>query len=254
VIRAGLCSVTLRALTVDQVVELTAAAGLDGIEWGADVHVAPGDLRAAGGARSATEAAGLRVASYGSYHRAGEDDPAGFAAVLDSARALGAPRIRIWAGAMPSAAMAPAQRVAVAIAARDAAERAAADGIEVAFEFHGGTLTDEAGSALELLEAVDRVGVRSYWQPPQDLPDHEALAGLRRLLGVVSAVHVFSWWPGSERRRLAEREELWRNAFALLATRAAPVDALLEFVPDDDPALVGEEARTLTRWLSGVQA
>jgi 3-dehydroshikimate dehydratase len=251
VIRTGLCSVTLRALAIDDVVAIAAAAGLEGIEWGADVHVAPGDLGAAEAARAATETAGLRVASYGSYYRAGHDDPADFAPILDSARALGAPRIRVWAGITASADATPVQRTAVVSGAREAADRAAAARIEVAFEFHGGTLNDEVNSALGLLKAVDHASaggrcVTTYWQPPEDLPDHEALAGLQRLLGRVSAVHVFSWWPGQARRRIAAREDLWRGAFQRLCASQAPVDALLEFVPDDDPALVAAEAQTLS--------
>jgi 3-dehydroshikimate dehydratase len=257
VISTGLCSVTLRSLAIREVVEVTAAAGLECIEWGADVHVPPGDMAAAGAARAATAAAGLRVASYGSYYRAGSDDRADFAAVLDSARALRAPRIRIWAGDVSSADATPAQRAAVALAARDAVDQAAPEGMHVAFEFHGGTLSDEAHSALGLLKAVEhaRPGagrVQSYWQPPEDVPDHEALAGLQRLRGHVSALHVFSWWPAGTRLRLAERAGLWGSAFAWLAASDAPVDALLEFVPDDDPALVAEEAGTLTRLLEEV--
>ncbi len=65
------------------------------------------------------------------------------------------------------------------------------------------------------------------------------------LLAHVSAVHVFSWWPGSTRLRLAERASLWRSAFELFTAG----DALLEFVPGDDPALVADEARALTALL-----
>jgi 3-dehydroshikimate dehydratase len=254
-IRTGLCSVTLRALAADEVVRIAAAAGLEGIEWGADVHVPPGDLATAESVRAATMAAGLRIASYGSYHRAGSGDEADFGAVLASARALGAPRIRIWAGATASADATPAARGAVAAGARDAVQLAAAAGVQVAFEFHRGTLTDGVDSALALLEAVDGAGragpgvAATYWQPPEGMPDAEALAGLRRLLGRVVAVHVFAWWPRNERRRLAERAGLWRAAFELLAREPEPVDALLEFVPDDDPDLVAAEARTLSEIL-----
>jgi 3-dehydroshikimate dehydratase len=231
VIRTGLCSVTLRTLPIDGVVEVTAAAGLECIEWGGDVHVPAGDLDAARTARDATMAAGLRVASYGSYYRC----DGAFAPVLETARALGAPRIRIWAGEAPSSAASPAEREAVAAAARDAA----AGGIEVAFELHGGTLTDNIDSALALIAAS---GVPCYWQPPQDMADEEALAGLRRLPDV-PAVHVFSWWPGSTRLRLHERAHLWRAVFAYFTDG----DALLEFVPGDDPDLVALEADELRR-------
>jgi hypothetical protein len=223
----GLCSVTLRALSIEDVVAVAAGAGLACIEWGGDVHVPPGDLEAARRARTATLDAGLRVASYGSYWRCSGD----FAPVLASARELGAPRVRIWAGTSESS------LPEVAAAAREAARS-----IDVAFEFHGGTLTEDIDSALELIALS---GVPSYWQPPQDMPDAAAIATLERLPHV-PAVHVFSWWPGDTRLRLREREDLWRAVFAVF-TRG---DALLEFVPGDDPALVAEEAEACRALLS----
>jgi hypothetical protein len=228
--------VTLRALSIEGVVGAAAAAGLEAVEWGADVHVPPGDRAAAERAREASARAGLAVASYGSYFRAG-DPLDGFAAVLESARALGAPRIRIWAGRVGSAAATAAERAAVTEGVRAAAELAG--DVEVAVEFHGGTLTDEPASAVALLQAAGPA--RTYWQPPQGAPDAVALAGLRAVLPWLSAVHVFAWWPRVERHPLAERAALWREALAL----AGDVDALLEFVPDDDPAVLPREAATL---------
>ena len=244
---------------------VAAGAGLECIEWGGDVHVPPGDLEAARRARSATLDAGLRVASYGSYWRCS----GAFAPVLATARELGAPRVRVWAGEIGSADASPARRHEIASAARDAAASPAAAPpspaappaagasrtpartpaaasprapIALAFELHGGTLTDDFDSALALVEAS---GVPCYWQPPQDMLDAEALAGLRRLPGV-PAVHVFSWWPGSTRLRLREREALWRRVFEVFTAG----DALLEFVPGDDPALVAEEAEACRALLS----
>jgi hypothetical protein len=232
-ISLGLCSVTLRACSIEEVVAIAADAGLECIEWGADVHVAPGDLDAARRAREATVRAGLRVASYGSYWRcAGPFEP-----VLASARELGAPRVRIWAGDTGSREATPAQREAIVAAARAAARQ-----IPLGFEFHGGTLTDDLDSTLDLIVAT---GVPAYWQPPQDMPDAEALDALRRLPDV-PAVHVFSWWPGSTRLRLRERADLWRAVFRTFTAG----DALLEFVPGDDPALVAEEAEACRALLS----
>jgi 3-dehydroshikimate dehydratase len=237
--RPGLCSVTLRRLGVDDIVEVAAGAGLAAIEWGADVHVPPGDDAAADAARSAGERAGVAVASYGSYFRAGDDPVEAFAPVLRSAARLGAPRVRVWAGSTASADARPERRTAVADALRAATDLAAPAGIELALEFHGGTLTDDPVSALALLNAVP--SLRTYWQPPEGVPDEEALSGLRRLLPRVAALHVFSWWPRAQRRPLEARAGLWRQALAL----AGDVDALLEFVPGDDPAIVAREANTL---------
>jgi 3-dehydroshikimate dehydratase len=235
--RPGLCSVTLRGHSVEAVVDAAAGAGLAAIEWGADVHVPPGDAAAADAARAAGERAGVAVASYGSYFRAGDDPVSAFGPVLETARRLGAPRVRVWAGSTPSAEADRRRRAEVAAALRAAAELAAP--IEVALEFHGGTLADDAGSTLELLDVVP--SLRTYWQPPQGLADEDALAGLRQVLPRVVALHVFSWWPRDERRPLAARADLWRQALAL----AGDVDALLEFVPGDAPAAVARDAETL---------
>lgn len=247
-IRPGLCSVTFRELDVATVVDHAAAAGLQCIEWAGDVHVPPGDAQAAERARALTEQAGLAVASFGSYLRfVGSDEEVrlGGEAVLASARALGAPRIRVWASRTGSADASAEERTLVARRIREFADRAAAHGLEVGLEFHGRTLTDEIGSTLRLLDEVGRENVLSYWQPHQDMPAPEALETLQQVLPRTSTIHVFSWWPGHERLALSERSELWEQVFALLAAEGSDRDALLEFVPRDDPALLRREADTL---------
>jgi sugar phosphate isomerase/epimerase len=242
-IRPGLCSVTLRGAEPPEVVTVAADAGLAAIEWGADTHVRAGDVGRATEVREATARAGLSVASYGSYFLRRAADEPDFASVLASARALGAPRIRVWAGWSGSAAATEADRAAVVAQTRAAAD--AADGVELAFEFHGGTLTDTAAGTASLLAEVDRPGVRTYWQPPVGADDETALAGLDLVIEQVTAVHVFSWWPERQRLPLAAREALWRAVFTRLRAQGRPFDALLEFVPGDDPAAVAREAATL---------
>lgn len=247
-IRPGLCSVTFRGLDVEAVVGHAAAAGLECIEWAGDAHVPPGDEAAARQARELTEQAGLAIASYGSYLRfAGPDEEvrAEGEAVLVAARALSAPRIRVWAGRSGSTEVTAADRARIVDRIREFADRAAALDIDVGLEFHGRTLTDEVGSTLRLLEEIDRPTVRSYWQPHQDMPAAEALATLRQVLPRASSIHVFSWWPANRRHPLAERGELWREAFRILTEQGGDRDALLEFVPEDDPDLLRREADTL---------
>lgn len=177
----GLCSITYRQLDADGVLDLAARAGLAAVEWGADVHVPAGDLATARSVAARTAGAGLTVASYGSYFRAGVHD--GFADVLATAVALGAPRIRVWAGDRGSAG---ADRVPVVTALADAVRRAADAGVEVGTESHGGTLTDTTASTLLLLEEVDDLvgapALTTYWQPTVDAPDDDALTELAVLL------------------------------------------------------------------------
>lgn len=247
-IRPGLCSVTFRELSVPQVVALAAAAGLACIEWAGDVHVPPGDLAAARRAREATEEAGLAVASYGTYlDMEGADGALKDATqqVLASARELGAPRIRVWAGRTGSAEAGAQQRTAVVERLQHVCDAAAAEDIEVGLEFHGKTLTDEIGSTLRLLDEVGRANLRSYWQPHQGMDRAAAVDTLHQVLPLASTIHVFSWWPMAKRLPLAERSTLWQEVFTVLAAEGSDRDALLEFVPGDDPAVLAREAQTL---------
>ncbi|MGH3712724.1 MAG: sugar phosphate isomerase/epimerase family protein [Micromonosporaceae bacterium] len=238
---------TYRSLPWDEVLRRAADAGLRTIEWGADVHAPSGDASRLAEVRDATAGYGLRVAAYGSYFRAGPHGAEEFAPVLAGAVALGAPRIRIWAGTLGSALADPDAVAAVVRRSREAAERAADQGVELGFEFHRNTLTDTVDSTLRLLDAVDQPNVSTYWQPPVGAPDDEAVANLEAVRDRVCALHVFSWWPETERLRLAERRELWRRVFAVAGD--ASWDALLEFVPDDDPELLDGEAATLAELL-----
>jgi sugar phosphate isomerase/epimerase len=246
-IRPGLCSVTLRSSTVEQVVTVAAGSGLAAIEWGGDVHVPAGDQANAQWVRELTTGSGMTVASYGSYFRIGSGED--FRPVLDSAVALGAPRIRVWAGKLASA---EAELGAVERIVRDAravAAMAADVGVSIAFEYHAGTLTDSTSSTLRLLGEVDRPNVSTYWQPRVGEDDAAALDGLGPLLPYLTAVHVFSWWPDHRRLPLVSRSALWTGVFELLSSVRRPFDSLLEFVPDDRASSVPTEAATLRRML-----
>ncbi|WP_198141451.1 sugar phosphate isomerase/epimerase [Micromonospora sp. ATCC 39149] len=246
----GICSVTLRHLPASTVLDVTADARLSCVEWGADVHVPPGDRATAARVRAEGLDRGIRVASYGSYFHAGPHTADDFTAVLSSAVALGAPRIRIWAGTVGSAAATVEQRRAVVHETRAAARQASDVGIDLAFEYHSGTLTDTVGSTLDLLADVGHPGVRTYWQPSVGLADADALDDLRQVLPWVDTVHVFSWWPRQERLPLGARDRLWRDVFTLLRGTGRQHDTLLEFVVDDDADRVADEAATLTRLIA----
>lgn len=240
-IHPGLCSVTLRSQSIPDVVATAARAGLSGIEWGTDVHVLDAD--SASLARERCAAAGLRVLSLGSYYRAG--DFGNFDSVIDLAVRAGAPRIRIWAGRVDphqaeeqdwDAVVADTQRVAALAHAR---------GLQVAFEFHRGTLTATADSTVALLERVDCPNAGTYWQPGVGWSDDAALASLRMVLGHLQAVHCFSWWPEAQRLPLADRGVLWQAAVDVLRGTGREIDVMLEFVENDRPESVDRDAAFL---------
>ncbi|WP_205629067.1 sugar phosphate isomerase/epimerase family protein [Jiangella muralis] len=249
-VRTGLVSITFRQLGVDDVLGVIGRAGLTAVEWGGDVHVPVGDVAAAERTAAASADHGVRVVAYGSYYRAGDHDPADFDDVLRSAVALGAPRIRVWAGTLGSAAATAEQRGRVAADLRRVTELAARDGVEIAVEHHPNTLTDTLESALALYAAVGHPGLRPYWQPRLGQHPDDALREATALLPDLVTVHVFTWTADGARLPLADGAALWTPVLGTLASRDdAERYALLEFVPGDDPEALVRDAVTLREWL-----
>ncbi|MFG1621255.1 sugar phosphate isomerase/epimerase family protein [Kribbella sp. NPDC049227] len=248
-VRTGLVSVTFRQLPADEVVELAAKAGLGAIEWGGDVHVPLGNLVTAKRVRALCEVHGLGIAAYGSYLRAGSIDREEMRSAVATAEALGAPRIRVWAGNVGTAQAGVGDRMAVTRGLAELADVAASSGIEIAMEFHRNTLTDEVDSTITLLLDVGAPNLKTYWQPPVDLDDAQCLDQLEALMPWLTTVHVFSWWPSNTRLPLAGRESLWRPVLDRLAAEPREINALLEFVADDSPEQLAKDAADLHAWV-----
>ncbi|HEV7298520.1 MAG TPA: TIM barrel protein [Tepidisphaeraceae bacterium] len=252
----GLVSITFRKLSATDVVRLAVDAKLQSIEWGGDVHVPHGDVAAAQQVQRACANAGITTSAYGSYYRVGviaNDNPL-FEAVLDSALALQAPSIRVWAGKMSSADADEAYRRAVAVDLARIATLAAAQGIGVSLEYHSNTLTDTPETTLQLLQAAAHPNVATYWQPRHGLTIEQNLSDIEMLSPHLRNVHVFHWWPTAATRwPLAEGAERWRAYFAALGRMGGPARHVsLEFVRSDDPHQLREDASTLHELLNAL--
>jgi 3-dehydroshikimate dehydratase len=252
-IKSGLVSVSFRKWSPEKIIESCVSYGLTGIEWGGDIHVPPGDIALAKSIASATRDAGCEVAAYGSYYRS-VDQGEGFKPVLESALALGAPVVRVWAGDCGSDKADKHKRDTVVNALRACAEQAQSAGIRIGLEFHRNTLTDTIDSTLDLLKAIDHPTVGSLWQPPVGMPPAEAVNGLELILPWLMHLHVFNWTQHPEdkstiRHPLAEGVSQWQQ-YLSKAISAKPSYALLEFIRDDSEAQLREDAEALNSWLS----
>lgn len=249
-IRSGFCSVTFREMSIDEIVDAAVEAGLQSIEWGGDVHCRPGDLETAAKARLLTVNSGLEVAAYGSYYRAGSAGTE-FGRVLDVAVALSAPTIRVWAGDRGSADADEAWWRTVIEDLRAIAHQAAEDSIGIALEYHPGTLTDSAASAVRLLTSANHPNVSVYWQTDIPKPVDEREDSLRALLPWVSNLHVFAFQSGERRELVAAREE-WLRYLTMAAARGGDRYALLEFTRGGKREQFLEDAALLRQLLETV--
>lgn len=245
----GLVSVTFKEKTAEEVVALCKKAGLIGIEWSENSHVAPNDVQEAKRLHELTLAAGLKIAAYGSYFRFGQHENAEerFRSSLACAKAMQAPIIRIWAGRGASEEIEDTTRQEWAKEARMACDLAAEAGIKVALEWHRNTLTDRNESAVRFLKEVNHENLYCLWQPTVALNMQQRTEGLDLIRSCLLNLHTYYWLEGV-RRPFEEGIEEWRQYLSHVINDRERY-ALLEFVMDDCEEQLLEDAGSLKRLL-----
>jgi len=239
----GLVSVTFRALSLAEIVNLCAEAGLQGIEWGGDVHVPPGDRAAAIEAVRLCREKGLSIPSYGSYYRLGQAEAGEFETVLTTCLDLGAKNIRVWAGNQGSLEADEVYRESLVQDGRRCARLAAEAGVRLGLEFHTATLTDTAQSALAFIADIRAENLKTYWQISPDKDRTGNLADLDMLRGCLSNIHCHHLATG-RRLPLAAGEADWQ-AYLHAANDGEERWVLIEFVAGDSPDALMADAAAL---------
>jgi sugar phosphate isomerase/epimerase len=248
-LRSGVVSITLKEKTAEELIRLAVKAGLAGIAWSENYHIAAGDLSVAARLRTETESAGLKVVSYGSYFRLGTEENFGevFKKTLATARELGAPAMRVWAGNKSSVDVSREEFKRIVRESAIIADMAAEFDIKVAYEWHGNTLTDTNESAMKLLGAVNNKNLYCLWQPSAHLDEAGRREGLGLLKDKLLNIHTY-YWVDKRRCPLEEGKTAWREYFKLI-DRTADHYLLMEFVKDDSEEQFLKDAAVLNNWI-----
>lgn len=252
--KLGICSITFRDLSPEELIKEASKAGLHAIEWGSDVHVPPNDKEHAKKVGKLTAEAGLKVSSYGSYYRAGLGDERLFNDILETAVILGAKEIRVWAGRQGSADASQAYFDSVVRDSRRIASIAKTSGIRVAYEYHANTLTDTVESTLKLLEAVANDNMKLYWQPYFGVDTETRLSNIKAVGKYVTNVHV-SNREEREHLPLDEGSDEWVKYIEAIHQHSDhSIDRyyLLEFVKFDSLAQFKDDAEALKKIVAKV--
>jgi 3-dehydroshikimate dehydratase len=244
-LKSGIVSITFRKLSVAEIINAAKQANITAIEWGGDVHVPHGNLDAARTASNMTLDAGLEVAAYGSYFRAGEPQNPPIADIVKSAVSLKAPVIRIWAGKRGTCDADADYQKQVICDSQKIADLACIEGIDIAFEFHVNTLADSTDAAKKLIELVARKNVKSYWQPIAGLSGQQNLNFLKTMLPWLANVHVFNWINFENRFLLEQARDIWTEYLILANTVDSAKYAMIEYVLNDSLENFYKDAQTL---------
>lgn len=241
--KRGLCSVSFRNNSPEEILRAMKDAGLRYVEWGSDVHAPCTDTENLRYIATLQKNYGIICSSYGTYFRIGETDTEELYGYIRAAEILGTKLIRLWCGTKGSAVHEPSEKAQLFDACRRVAEIAEEHGVTVAMECHQWTYTDTAESILELMSEVDSQSFRMYWQPNQYRTAEENLRHIEMTGKYVTAVHAFNWDRDS-RFPLSEAVDVWRDYLSRLS---GEYPILLEFMPDDNIGSLSAEADAIRR-------
>lgn len=246
-IKAGLCSITFRSYSVNEIINIMKNTKLEVIEWGGDVHVPHGNIEIAKMVKEKTEENCFRISSYGSYYRIGEEKEK-FIDVIKTAISLGVSMVRIWAGNKESQKVDLEYLKLFIKESKEILRIARDNNIELSFEYHKGTLTDTLESTKRLCEET---GIKTYWQPYPDRDIKEMINELEILGSYITNIHIFNWDKNWQRKLLIEDMDKIKKIIEIVRRFEGIHNVLIEFVKDDKLENFYNDTETLTTIIKG---
>ena len=239
--RTGVCSVSFRALSPEEVINLTAQAGLEAIEWGSDVHAPYTDTERLEAIAKAQREAGICCSSYGTYFKVGEHSADELRGYIAAAKILGTNMLRIWCGNKNYEDLTEDERESIKAECKKCAKIAEECSAVLSIECHPNSFTNSIEGALDLMESVNSPSLRMYWQQNIKGSDEENYEYAEKIAKYATNIHVFYYEDG-KKLRLNCGFEKWVK---FLSYFEGDRTLLLEFMPDNNPEALKGEAETL---------
>ena len=234
----GLCSISFRKHTPEEILRQMKAVGLSVIEWGSDVHCPPENAKEIDGLQKQY---GIKCCSYGTYFRLGVTPICELEQYIKAARTLGTDILRLWCGDKNSQDYTESEKRELFAACKAAAKIAEAEGVTLCMECHNKTYTNAKDAALGLIEEVASPHLRMYWQPNQHREQEENIAYAKAIAPYTVNIHVFNW-KGKEKYPLQDAKDIWRE---YLSCFDGEKNLLLEFMPDGKLETLAREAQAM---------
>lgn len=160
--KLGLCSVTFRKKSAQEVIEIAQKAGVSYIEWGGDVHVKT--VEDALRVKTMCDNADIKVSSYGSYFNSIDYSEDKWISVCETANALGASSVRIWLGKKDSEKTDESEYLTLLKNTKCMCEIAGKYGLVVSPECHDNTFNNNTDAFLIINQDLQQDNFRTYFQ------------------------------------------------------------------------------------------
>lgn len=245
--KTGLVSISFREHSPEEIIQAAAAAGLQYIEWGSDIHAPCDDEDRLQEIVTLMAQYGVSCCAYGTYFRIGVTPVEELPGYIRGAKLLGTNIIRLWAGEKSPWEFTEAERQYFLSQCREIAAMAEKAGVIMCLECHRNTYTETKECALEIMESVNSPAFRMYWQPHQMRTVEENIQYARALKDYTLHIHTFQW-KGTGKFPLAEGIDEWK---AYLKEFTGEHYLLLEFMPDHRIETLPRETEALNQIVGG---
>ena len=198
--KLGLCSVTFRKKTAEEVVALSEKAGISFIEWGGDVHVKA--LDDAKKVKDLCDRADIKISSYGSYFNSAVYDEGKWRDTCEIAKEMGAGSIRIWLGKKNSQVTNENEYQLLLENTKKMCDIASEYGLFVCSECHDNTFNNNTDAILRFIGDLQRDNFKTYFQSRYFRMEYD-LDRIDRTYDYIKDIHVSY--------RDLKREQLFRK-------------------------------------------
>lgn len=198
--KLGLCSVTFRKNSAQEIVNIAKNAGVGYIEWGSDVHVKT--LADAKKVKALCDEAKIKISSYGSYCNSAEYNEEKWISTCEIAREMGAESVRIWLGKKGSLYTSRDEYILILRNTKRMCDIASEYGLLVCPECHRNTFNDNTSAFLRFSKELKRGNFRTYFQSRYFRMEYD-LDRIDRTFSYIKDVHVSY--------RDLKREQLFRK-------------------------------------------
>lgn len=198
--KLGLCSVTFRKKSAEEVVELAKKAGIDYIEWGSDVHVK--SIDDALKVKALCDIAKIKISSYGSYVNCAVYDEEKWINTCKIAKKMGASSVRVWLGKKDSEKTSESEYKVLLENTGRMCDIAAEYGLTVCPECHGNTYNNNTDAFLRFAGELNKDNFKTYFQSRYFRMDYD-LDRIDRTFDCTENVHISY--------RDLKREQLFRK-------------------------------------------
>jgi sugar phosphate isomerase/epimerase len=169
--KVGLCTLAFQDRPLDEVLELAARVGFDGVElWGRPDHLplTTGDERVLE-VKDKVHALGMEVSHYGSYLRLGDgldqaEKDRDMDRMIQITRMLGTRITRIWAGTKDSEDLSDEEWKLIVADGKRYSAMAEKAGVLLAMEMHSKNVTNRAESTVKCIELVGSPALKANYQ------------------------------------------------------------------------------------------